>query len=103
MVALDVLQWGFVLAQADEKPRLPEPVRVYALMALLGIALLGMLIVVFILLGGHWVRKIGKFRRGPVVPPDVVLRSESDSDVVPIGDSDQPTDETSITQDTKNA
>jgi hypothetical protein len=39
-------------------------------MALIGIALLGMLIVVMILLGGHWVRKHSIHRRGPVVPPD---------------------------------
>jgi hypothetical protein len=39
-------------------------------MALLGIALLGMLLVVVILLGGHWVRRQGSHRRGPSVPPD---------------------------------
>ena len=103
MVAIDALQWGLLLAQADQTPQLPEPVKVSALMALLGIALLGMLLIVFILLGGHWVRKIGNYRRGPIVPPDVVLRSERDSDDRPAGDPDQPTDETSITRDTKNA
>jgi hypothetical protein len=39
-------------------------------MALIGIALVGLLFVVMILLGGHWVRRQGTPRRGPVVPPD---------------------------------
>ena len=51
----------------------PDPItRTAALMALLGIALLGLLIVVGILLGGHWVRRLGKYRRAPAVPPDVL-------------------------------
>ncbi|WP_152097765.1 hypothetical protein [Lacipirellula parvula] len=50
-------------------------------MALLGIALLGMLLVVVILLGGNWVRKQGKFRRGPSVPPDrLPLRRSTDAE-----------------------
>ena len=36
----------------------------------LGIAIVGLLFVVMILLGGHWVRRQGTLRRGPVVPPD---------------------------------
>lgn len=102
MVAYQALKWGILLAQ-DDQPKLPEPLRAYALMALLGIALLGMLIVVFILLGGHWVRKIGSYRRGPVVPPDVLVRHERGPDDLPVGEPNQPTDETSLTQDTKNA
>lgn len=51
----------------------PEPTRSIALMALLGIALLGLLMIAVTMLGGHWVRKQGKFRRGPVVPPDIFL------------------------------
>jgi hypothetical protein len=52
---------------------LPEPVRQVAYMALLGIALLGMLLIVMTLLGGHWVRRLGGFRRRGGVPPDVML------------------------------
>lgn len=50
--------------------KLPPPTRAAVIMALLGIALAGMLIVVIILLGGHWVRRQGIHRRGPAVPPD---------------------------------
>ncbi|MBX3432200.1 MAG: hypothetical protein KF847_02515 [Pirellulales bacterium] len=50
--------------------KLPEPLRTVVLMALLGIALVGLLLVVATLLGGHWVRRIGSHRRGPSIPPD---------------------------------
>jgi|GEM_PF-3806628 len=49
---------------------LPPPTRAAILMALLGILLLGLFLVATILLGGNWVRKLGKYRRGPSVPPD---------------------------------
>ncbi len=49
---------------------LPPTTKAAAQMALLGIALVGMLFVVMILLGGHWARRQGTPRRGPVVPPD---------------------------------
>lgn len=52
---------------------LPEPVRQIAYMALLGIALLGMLMIVATLLGGHWVRRWGDRVRRPAVPPDVTI------------------------------
>jgi hypothetical protein len=50
---------------------LPPPTRAAILMALLGFLLVGLFLVVIILLGGNWVRKLGKHRRGPSVPPDV--------------------------------
>ncbi len=56
---------------------LPEPVQSIALMALLGIALLGMLMIVATLLGGHWVRRLGDRIRRPAVPPDVVAPKAS--------------------------
>lgn len=62
---------GPLLAAAgDGAAKLPPPTKAAAQMALLGIALVGMLLVVMILLGGHWVRRQGTHRRGPVVPPD---------------------------------
>ena len=65
----DSVDW--LLAQENVSPvQIPEPTRTAAMMALLAIALLGLLLVVFILLGGHWVRRLGKHRHGPVVPPD---------------------------------
>ena len=59
-----------LLAQTAPPDKLSPPASAAVLMALLGIALLGLLIVVVILLGGNWVRKQGNFRRGPSVPPD---------------------------------
>ena len=59
-----------LLAEAARPDKLSPPASAAVLMALLGIALLGLLIVVVILLGGNWVRKQGNFRRGPSVPPD---------------------------------
>jgi hypothetical protein len=60
-----------LLAAAGEGAhKLPPTTRAAAQMALLGIALVGLLIVVIVLLGGHWVRRQGSPRRGPVVPPD---------------------------------
>jgi hypothetical protein len=50
--------------------KLPPPTKAAAQMALIGIALVGLLFVAMILLGGHWVRRQGRMRRGPVVPSD---------------------------------
>lgn len=59
-----------VLAAADKVAQLPETTRAAALMALVGIALVGLLFIAAILLGGHWVRRQGSYRRGAPVPPD---------------------------------
>jgi len=68
-----------LLAQQEtEPPTLPEPVRQVAYMALLGIALLGMLMIVAILLGGHWVRRWGDRIRRPAVPPDMTLPKQEE-------------------------
>ncbi|TWU28536.1 hypothetical protein [Bythopirellula polymerisocia] len=74
-----------LVAQASE-PTIPEPLRAILLMALLGIALLGLLLIVSTMLGAHWVRRLGRFRRGPAVPTDVTPlranpshRNDSDS------------------------
>lgn len=65
--------------QSVPTKEMPPPTRAAALMALLGLALLGLLLVVIILLGGHWVRRIGSHRRGPSVPRDVLVPRRSDS------------------------
>ena len=65
--------WSFLpalVAAAGGSQKLPPPTKAAAQMALIGIALVGLLLVVMILLGGHWVRRQGTPRRGPVVPPD---------------------------------
>ena len=59
-----------LLAQATGGDKLSPPASAAVLMAVLGIALLGLLLNVIILLGGNWVRKQGNYRRGPSVPPD---------------------------------
>lgn len=75
-------------AAVEENPvaqpkNLPEPVRQIAYMALLGIALLGLLMIVGTLLGGHWVRRWGNHVRRSV-PPDVILpRKETPAAEVP--------------------
>jgi hypothetical protein len=68
-----------LLAEAAKgAEKLPPPTKAAAQMALLGIALVGLMFVVMILLGGHWVRRQGSPRRGPVVPPDrAPLKTES--------------------------
>ena len=71
----------WLLAQAaDNSAKLPPPTRAAVQMALLGILLLGMLLVVFVLLGGHWVRRLGSHRRGPAVPSDMILGKPSRGD-----------------------
>ncbi len=102
MVERLFIQCTLLLAQVDAKPQMPETTKAAAMMALLGIALLGMLIVVIILLGGHWVRRLGEHRRGPVVPPDFVIKPADTDDEPPTPDDNLPTGETTLTQDTKN-
>ena len=60
-----------LLAASQSAEKLPPTTRAMVMMALLGILLVGLFFVVAILLGGHWVRRLGKHQRGPVVPPDV--------------------------------
>jgi hypothetical protein len=60
----------FAAEAARGGPSLSPTVRTSMVMALVGIALLGLLFVAVILLGGHWVRRQGKHRRGRAVPPD---------------------------------
>ncbi len=77
MVVIPEAHRLLLVAQAKEQV-IPEPLRAIMLMALLGIALLGLLLVVGTMLGAHWVRRLGSFRRGPAVPKDVApLRDSS--------------------------
>ncbi len=108
---------GFLMIAAEIQPseKLPPPTRAIILMALLGILLLGLFLVVFILLGGNWVRRLGKHRRGPSVPPDVApLQSKSDRDFSPPAGKNRqsasppmaitPSDsETQVTDETQDA
>jgi hypothetical protein len=103
MVVSGVTWLGWILAQAEPTKEMPPTTRTIAMMALLGIALLGMLLVVIILLGGHWARRQGNHRRGPVVPPDLILKKDpppAEPNLPKGGDS---TNETSITDNTRNS
>jgi len=61
-----LLATGPVRPLTDLSPSL----KAAALMVLLGLALVGLVLVVSILIGGRWVRRLGGRRRGPTVPPD---------------------------------
>jgi hypothetical protein len=71
MVEGPLIEW-MVFAAQEANRKVPEPTRTIVLMALLGILLVGMLLIAGTMLGAHWVRRQGRFRRGPVVPADVI-------------------------------
>ena len=78
MVGVMLIDYATLLAQRSPTPdHIPETPRTIGLMALLAIALLGLLMIVGTLLGGHWVRRLGEHRRGPAVPPDVLSSRSS--------------------------
>lgn len=56
--------------QAKSSETLAPATRAAVILLLVGVALVGILLAAAILLGGHWVRRQGSPRRGPVVPPD---------------------------------
>jgi hypothetical protein len=81
--------WWVFAAAARGSEKLPPPTKAAAQMALIGIALVGLLLVVMILLGGHWVRRQGTPRRGPVVPPDrAPIVVKKDTNVGGVSDAD---------------
>jgi hypothetical protein len=105
MVASSAVQLCWLFAQAPTAKEMPPTTKAVALMALLGIALLGLLLVVFILLGGHWVRRIGSHRRAPPVPPDLIYKRDPPEQPPPLPDSGQSSGETfvdNLTKDTRN-
>ena len=70
MVAQLLNNFCLFAQQATAPEKLPPPLRAKVYMALLGILLIGLLLIVIVLLGGHWVRRLGSYRRGPAVPAD---------------------------------
>jgi hypothetical protein len=103
MVTLWIDSLGWVLAQVEPAKEMPPTTRAIAMMALLGIALLGMMLVVIILLGGHWVRRQGTSRRGPVVPPDLLLKKNPPSTGPKLPEGGDSTNDTAITDNTRNS
>lgn len=89
-----------LLAQETPTQPLPEPVRQIAYMALLGIALLGMLMIVATLLGGHWVRRWGNRLRRPAVPPDLIIPKQREGLEPKLPDRDPSAGDTVGTDET---
>ena len=62
------LFWGTLGEQKLAEPlleRLDPPRRAAVVMALLAISILGLFLVAFIMLGGHWARRLASRRHGP--------------------------------------
>jgi hypothetical protein len=62
------LLWAAVTQTHSAEPlieRLDPPRRAVVIMALLAIALVGLFLVTFAMVGGHWVRKLARSKRGP--------------------------------------
>jgi hypothetical protein len=45
--------------------KLEPPVRAAVIMALLGLTLVGLFLITFIMVGGHWVRRLARHRPAP--------------------------------------
>ncbi len=70
----DALNQPFILMAKDVGPALErmEPAkRVAVIMALLALTLIGIFLVIFIMVGGHWVRRLARHRprSGAAAPP----------------------------------
>lgn len=81
MVSPEIAAAVLFAQQAERK--VPEPTRTIILMALLGIALLGLLLIAFTMLGASWVRKQG-YRRRSIVPTDKFLQREPEASPQPV-------------------
>jgi hypothetical protein len=61
---------GFTVLFAAQKvgdagfDRLDAPTRAVVVMALLGLTLVGLFLIAFVMVGGHWVRKLARHRPG---------------------------------------
>lgn len=101
---------GILLAAEDAgEPvleRLDPPRRAAVVMALLALTLIGLFLVIFIMVGGHWVRRLARHRpaRGlvgnPVSPDESELRQALES-VLPEAKTDDTVQFTRAPSDTK--
>lgn len=56
-----------IAAQQSSEPvleRLDPPRRAAVIMALLGLTLIGLFLITFVMIGGHWVRRLARHRPG---------------------------------------
>ena len=65
--ALEVYEAAIFAARAgdDVLNRLDPPRRAAVVMALLGLTLVGLFLVAFVMVGGHWVRRLARDKPGP--------------------------------------
>lgn len=83
MVMLAESFMWLLFAAPEVTRKIPEPTRTIVIMALLGIALVGLLLIAGTMLAGHWVRRQGSVRRGPVVPADTIVPRSTPSSKQP--------------------
>jgi hypothetical protein len=63
-----LMLWAAVAETRPAEPlieRLDPPHRAVVIMALLAIAIVGLFLVTFAMVGGHWVRKLARSKHGP--------------------------------------
>ena len=71
VTAADILGIGHSMLAAVHHPgdavleKLDPPVRAAVLMALLALTLVGLFLITFIMVGGHWVRRLARHRPAP--------------------------------------
>ena len=72
--------------------RLDPPRRAAVVMALLGLTLIGLFLIVFVMVGGHWVRRLARHRPGRQavrsLPTDAQLREALEMLVPDVKSSD---------------
>jgi hypothetical protein len=110
LAALSRMSPGILLAAEEAgQPvfeRLDPPRRAAVVMALLALTLIGLFLVIFIMVGGHWVRRLARHRpaRGVAVntgsPGDSELRQALES-VLPEAKTDDTVQFTRAPSDTK--
>ncbi|MGB7950038.1 MAG: hypothetical protein WCH75_20320 [Candidatus Binatia bacterium] len=62
-----ILATGILFAQKAAEPvleRIDPPRRAAVIMALLAITLIGLFLIIFVMVGGHWVRRLARHRPG---------------------------------------
>lgn len=70
VIGLHISDFGTMLVGAQQvaEPvfeRLDPPRRAAVVMALLGLALVGLFLITFVMVGGHWVRRLARHRPAP--------------------------------------
>ncbi|HMP05304.1 MAG TPA: hypothetical protein PJ982_03050 [Lacipirellulaceae bacterium] len=98
LIPTSVATMLLVTEQAAEPliERLDPERRVAVVMALLGIAIVGVFLVTMILLGGSWVRRLARYGRGPTKDTTNVANKRLRDALAPMLPEDGRTDETTV-------